>query len=386
MTPATVLIGAAFILAFFALLMPPPTEPGGPTLDSRSMALGGARGLYTTLSRLGFPVRRSSTRLTAPLSPHATYVVLAPAIPLTAEETAAILTAVRGGATLLFTSDGGALSDSLQFINDYATLHTIGDTRVFGGPVPRRASPYAPIPLSESVAIKDSAAAARSAAFMWYTLNDVAARNVDALVLGRTFGRGHAIAVAPAVILTNQLLRTGPPAVAIVRALEWAGDGAQRPVVFDEYHHGAGIHADPLRAVAYALTSTALGRTALMALTAALVLLASVAWRPITPVHVAAVQRRSPLEHVQALARAYLQTGADRLGAERLVRGLRRRHPLGLPRSVSDRVYLETVRSRLPDAASDASLALDALDRADAARIVPVRDALARIEQTLHAT
>lgn len=383
-TPATVLLGAAVILAFFALLMPRPTEPGAPALDSRSMGLLGARGLYNTLARLGFPVRRGNTRLVAPLASNRTYVVLAPAIPLTAEETSALLAAVRGGATLLFTPEGGALSDSLGFVADYtSSLHTVRDTRVIGGPVPRLASPYAPVPLTGSVAISDSLAAVRSTAFMWYAQQDSTARDVDALVLGRTFGRGHAIAVAPAVILANQLLRTGPPAIAIVRALEWADAGTHEPVIFDEYHHGAGIHADPLRAVVYALTATTLGRTLLMALAAALVLLASAAWRPLAPVHVAAVQRRSPLEHVQALARAYLQTSAHHLGAEWLVRGLRRRHPLGVPRGVSDRVYLETIRARFPDAATDAAIAIEALDGASSARIVPVRDAVARIERSL---
>lgn len=385
-TPAMVLLGAAAILALFVLLMPRPAEQRGPTLDSRSMALDGAGGLYRTLARLGFPVRRGSVRLTGPLSPNATYVILAPAIPITAEETSAILAAVRGGATILFTPGRGALSDSLGFDDDYASsLHTIRDARVIGGPVPRIASPYTPLPLNETVVLDDSTVAVHSLAFMWYASTDSSAREVDAIVLGRTFGRGHAIAVAPAAVLTNQLLRTGPPAVAIVRALEWADRGTQHPIIFDEYHHGAGIHADPFGAVVYALTETAPGRVALMALAAALALLASAAWRPIAPVHVATVQRRSPLEHVQALARAYLQTGADRLATERLVRGLRRRHPLGLPRGVSDRIYLEAVRTRFPQAASDASLTIGALDHANSARIVPVRDAIARIEQTMHA-
>jgi hypothetical protein len=398
-TPAMVLIGAALILGFLALLMPRPEAEHGPALDSRSMAPDGARGLYTVLARLRFPVRRGTTRLSGSLSPNATYVLLSPAIPLTAEETNALLAAVRGGATLLFTPGGGALTDSLGFIVSLESPHTIDDTRVIGGPAPRIVTPYAQYsyPLDQNVAITDSAAAVRSTAFMWYPAQvdssvraaeplpqrDTSASGVDAIVLGRTFGRGHAIAVAPASVLTNQLVHTGPPAVAIVRALEWAN--AAGPVVFDEYHHGAGMHEDPVGAIRDALLDTAIGRAALMALVAALVLLASAAWRPIAPVHVATVQRRSPLEHVQALARAYLQTHADRLGAERLVRGLRRRHPLGLPRNVSDRVYLETVRARYPAAAGDASVAIRALESGRDAHIVPVRDAVARIEDAVRA-
>lgn len=381
-TPASVLTAAALVVVLFVLLMPRPTEERGIGLDSRSMGLTGARGLYTTLARLGYPVRRDSARLAAPLSPNATYVVLAPAIPLTIEETNAMLDAVRHGATVFVTLGRGALDDSLGFVEGRSlpALATVEDTRVIGGPVPRIHSPYPPIPLVGSVELGDSVTAVQSTAFMWYASSD-SGGSVDAIMLGRPFGRGHAVAIAPAMVLTNQLLRTGPPAIAFVRALEWAHDTG--PVIFDEYHHGAGIHADPLGATIDALTDTALGRATLMALAAALVLLVSVASRPIAPVDVTVVRRRSPLEHVQALARAYLQTGAGHLGAERLVRGLRRRHPLGLPRGVSDRVYLETVRVRFPAATDDARVLLDALERTATTRIIPARDAVASIEQIL---
>src|SRR5690349_16923934 len=109
-TPAAVLLGAALLLAFLALLMPRPAQKGGPALDSRSTVPDGARGMYNTLERLHFPVRRGATRLTTPFAPGATYVILAPAIPVTAEETSAILAAVRGGATILFTPGRGPLT------------------------------------------------------------------------------------------------------------------------------------------------------------------------------------------------------------------------------------------------------------------------------------
>lgn len=381
-TPASVLTAAALVVVLFVLLMPKPTEEGGVGLDSRSMGLGGARGLYNTLARLRYPVRRDSARFAGTLSPNATYVILAPAIPLTIEETNAVLDAVRHGATVFVTLGRGALDDSLGFSpgRELPALATIEDTRVIGGPVPRIHSPYAPMPILGSVEVGDSVTSVQTTAFMWYAASDSGA-SVDAIMLGRPFGRGHAIAVAPAVVLTNQLLRTGPPAIAFVRALEWAH--ASGPVIFDEYHHGAGVHANPLGATIDALTDTPLGRAALMALAAALVLLMSVASRPIAPVEAGTVQRRSPLEHVQALARAYLQTGAGHLGAERLLRGLRRRHPLGLPRGVSDRVYLETVRVRFPAAAADARVLADALERTADTRITPARDAVASIEQIL---
>jgi hypothetical protein len=379
-----VLAVVVLIVAAFVLLLPNPVEESGPLLDSTSDALRGARGLYLTLGKLGYTTRRGSTPLAGPLSPDVTYVVLAPRTRITEEETAALLNAVRRGATLIFTPQGGPLTDSLGFryVASTGMLRVIATTNVIGGPVPRIASPYPPVPLTAAVRLADSTGATRGTAFMWYQRED-STRDVDALILGRTFGRGHVIGVAPAEILSNQLFRTGVPAVALVRALEWADGDAPRPLLFDEYHHGEGTHADPFDATVHALTDTPLGRATLMALAAALVLLAAAGARPIAPLATGVIQRRSPREHVQALARAYLQSHATQLGAERLVQGLRRRHPLGMPRGVSDRVYLETIRSRFPGVAQDATLVIDTLQRSDTARLAPARDALASIEHAL---
>jgi hypothetical protein len=54
-----------------------------------------------------------------------------------------------------------------------------------------------------------------------------------------------------------------------------------------------------------------------------------------------------------------------------------------MPRGVSDRVYLETIRSRFPGVAQDATLVIDTLQRSDTAHLAPARDALASIEHAL---
>lgn len=406
-TPASVLVGSALVIIFFVLLMPRPDAENAPALDSRSMGVTGAGGLYRTLSRLGYKVSRNTERFDTALPANATYVLLAPRFRVTAEEAAALTSAARRGATVVFTPSGGALTDSLGFRigGDMTELHSVDRTSVIGGPVPPNPTPYLPVPLTESVQIADSTHTVHGLAFMWFvphaTSDDssvAGARNdtthpgdttarLIVHVLGRRFGAGHAIAIAPADIAANAALRSGPPAVAIVRALEWADaeSGTRRPVIFDEYHHGAGHHADPIGTTVDALTGTPPGRATLMAIAAALVLLLAVGSRPIAPLPVATVQRRSPLEHVRALARAYLQSGADRLGAERLVRGLRRRHPLGLPRNVSDRIYLETIGARHPDRTGDVAVVVAALDHgaSTTGRMTGTRDAVARIEQTL---
>jgi hypothetical protein len=88
-----------------------------------------------------------------------------------------------------------------------------------------------------------------------------------------------------------------------------------------------------------ALSTTPIGRVALQAMLAGLVLLLALGARPIAPRPRMRVERRSPFEHVGALARAYSQIGATRLAARRLVRGLRRRHGAGV-RTGDDAAFL----------------------------------------------
>jgi hypothetical protein len=63
---------------------------------------------------------------------------------------------------------------------------------------------------------------------------------------------------------------------------------------------------------------------------------------------------------VGALRLAYEQIQATRLATNRLVRGLRRRHPLGAGSSTDD-AYLSLLAQRVPVAAGDAALLQRAL-------------------------
>ena len=84
-----------------------------------------------------------------------------------------------------------------------------------------------------------------------------------------------------------------------------------------------------------------------------------------------------------ALSRAYEQADATRLATRRLVRGVRRRHPLGAAGSLNDQAYLALLAARAPALAPDLDLMRTALDtplpRADWVRIGA---ALAHIERT----
>lgn len=428
-TPASILSAVTVLAVLFALFAPQDSSDSGPSLSSYSASLNGARGLYDVLQRLGHPVRRRTTSMSVPLDSTATYMLLRPSIPLTSVELASLLAAVRHGATIVVAGGRGALNDSLGFdvqpVSD--GFHTISSTAVAGdssdpkhpkhptaasGTGPLGAGSFLAVPISATVALK-SGSHARDTAFMWlvdsptYGQDERRPSPPRALVLGHTFGRGHAIAVATGDLLSNQLLRDGRPAIAIVRALEWArgqraatgaatgaGTGAVKSasniasnIVFDEYHHGFGIHANPVAAVERALVSTPLGRMALQAAVAAVVLIMAVGARPLSPTASREYPRRSPIEHVGALAHAYLQVDARRIGADRLVQGLRRRHPLGVARSLPHDVYLAVLRTQLPGTASDVNIVSAAIARESTQRtqhdsFATIGAAVANIERT----
>jgi hypothetical protein len=98
------------------------------------------------------------------------------------------------------------------------------------------------------------------------------------------------------------------------------------------------------------------------------------------------IERRSPLEHVDALARAYRAVGATRTATARLVHGVRRRveQSLGGQRGVSDDAFLAWARERAPARATDVDLVRQALEKPVSRReLEVVGQALRRLETSL---
>lgn len=385
-TAVRVLSIVAVLLLLFVIFAPQQRPDAGPGFSSFATGPTGTRALYEVLGRLGFAVARNQKPLSSVPVSTATYVLLAPAQPLTQVEQNNLLAAVRDGATLVFTpGNGDPLVDSLGFepAPPPTGFNLLRHTTVAGGnPQPAERPDPAAIfqqayPISVAVA---SRAGFHNETFLWLdapvpdSAHDsvtTAGAAIDstrhpALVLGHHFGRGYVIAIAPALIVTNQLMREPNAAIAIVRAIQFAIAGRapglrSNRVVFDEYHHGFGTHANMVAAIEHGLTATPPGRVTIELVAAALVLLLAYGVRPLPPVPVPQLSRRSPLEHVGALAHAYLQVDARRLGANRLVRGLRRRHSLGLPASLPDSVYLAAMTTRVPTVAADVDRILTAL-------------------------
>ncbi len=170
--------------------------------------------------------------------------------------------------------------------------------------------------------------------------------------------------------------------------------------MFDEYHQGYGAHASVMRAAGHFLVATPVGRGIAQGIGAALVLLLAVGVRPIAPTDRRTIERRSPLEHVAALAQAYQQIGATRVAARRLARGLRRRHGaagagmggrsvgggetgVGAASPVDD-AFLSTVAARYPAVAADVARLRGAeRERVSATELVAVAEGVERIDEAL---
>lgn len=377
--PGVVFSVLAVVVLLTLFFSPDIGRTGDPRLSSFSSEPQGAAALYQTAARLGWRPSRLTTAFPATLDTAAVYLVLDPPNPITASESRRLLEAVRRGAGLLVVvANGDPLSDSLkvgrstlggpQFIRAQPGERVCGDSnevRLISWGVGNVHSwwlvPRGPLPRDTvSFAWVTSSGARSDTVFPWPV--DSATRRsrspVKAAALGFPYGRGRVVAVADPDWLRNDVIRVCKwrAGESVVRMLEYLSPDQRLRLVFDEFHQGFGESQGMIGAVAGALGNTAPGRALLMALVAALVLLAAIAPRPIAPVERERIERRSPLEHVEALARAYQQAGASRVVTRRLVRGIRRRHAPGVAQRGSDDEFLRALAERHPGIRGEVAL------------------------------
>jgi hypothetical protein len=349
-------------LLILVLLVPAPESSESAALSSYSASSVGARGLYDVLDRLGFPVERRLAPMRDSLPVETLYAVLAPPQSLTLTEVNRLLAAVRSGAGLLFvTPEPSRLADSLgvrsaleipvatQGRESAASL----DSAMRLGPGWARSVLRSP----------DGDSLYRLPPGSQVFLSIPTKRGREPVIVGLRLGQGRVVIVADPDLLRNSVLRRGDAGVRAVRLIEWIQNGASRPIVFDEYHQGFGTHADPLRVARRALTETGPGRAILVLGVAGLVLLVAVGVRPIRPSPLERIERRSPLEHVDALARAYAATRGTSRAARLLVRGLRRRHG-GIRSGLDDAQFLRSITQQEADAKEDADRLVSAMEGA----------------------
>jgi hypothetical protein len=347
----------------------------------------GARGLYEVAERLGWRVERRVAPLDSALDSRAVYMILAPPNPLSAVEVGTLLEAVRSGArALVAPSVGTPLADSLGV--HLSRMSAFG-WEVTGGPD----SVGDRTPAAQ--AIVDAAAAAGSFDFVletdsamhWSASTLVRVEKDDSEepgMMSLRVGRGEVVVLADAGFFRNLNVRNGSSAVFAIRVFEWLDPEKVRAFVFDEYHQGFGERASMSGTILDALLHTAPGRVLLQLVVAGLILLLVYGVRPIAPLKRHSIERRSPLEHVGALARAYQQAEATRTSTQRLLRGLRRRRPLGATGALDDDSYLSFISARKPELAADVNRVRAALARPlPAEEWVAVGAAIDHIERTI---
>ncbi|GEM_PF-437499 len=332
--PRVILAALVVALMVAILITPEPAVSGDQRLTTYSAAPFAARGLYDVAARLGWPVRRQDTPLPVALDSDAVYAELGGPVPLSLREAHALLDAVRRGAGLVYVlGEGGPLDDSIPFtrgVGGALTALAWGDTL----PCPRQALPLTIFWFAEGVNLYGLTARRPlppDTAVFLSVRGPTGARPVVPATVGYPLGRGRVLVISDPDVLRNDVVRRcrWGIGVRVIDGLTWVSAGRRPPLIFDEYHQGFGAHAGLPRAVWAFLTDIPLGHTIIQWAVGGLVLVLALGVRAIPPRSVPRIERRSPLEHVDALARAYEQIHGTRTAARRLARGLRRRHERG---------------------------------------------------------
>lgn len=400
--PRIVLPAVTVLVLLVALVTPTAlgSRSGDQRLSVLSDAPSGARLFHDLGQRLGWqPEQRLGPSLVR--DPAIVHAVLDPVIPLRITEVHELLEHVREGGGLLLVLGGGvaALGDTLHIAR--ASSGLIGDRTL---PTARR-----PVSCPSDLGGRFAPLWPGGAAGLWTLVwRAPPAGVVDTLLtvretpfgkpprdnpsmVGMTYGKGRIVIASDPDIFRTDVLRDCRfgLGVASVRALEYLAAGGNEPrrrIVFDEFHQGHGARPGSLRAVSSYLGGTPSGRFLFQLAVAGLVLLVAAAPRIVAPRDPGRLERRSPLEQVDALSRAYAQVGATRTSARRLVRGLRRRverAPRGAVLDTDDR-FLERLASLAPSLRDDVTLLRRALtEPLSVTAFAALGPALQRVESTL---
>jgi hypothetical protein len=394
LSPRVALPVLAAIVVVTAIFAPAGQETTGRELSTRSRAIDGAHGIRAVLDALGWHTEERLTPYAGTLDTTATYVMLSTPLDPSAHEIHTLLEAVRRGANAIVVPErGSAIADSIgvetarrTFLPLWPTSDSLfGSTdRVdsardaFGELSARTFHTYLEgTPPSDSDSVGVWPASART---LLYVQKKDSKPEISILPMGR----GQVIAIADPSFLRNDVLRKRAGAVLAVRILENVEPARRSPIVFDEYHQGYGEQTSMPAVLREALFGTTWGRAIVQVGIAALLYLLVIGVRPIAPIARTRYERRSPLEHVSALSRAYEAIGATGLAVQRLVRGVRRRHPLGTTPQLGDDAYLALLRARMPALAEDIDILTHALaNKPSPEQLVSAGAAIDHIERNL---
>jgi hypothetical protein len=316
-------------VVLLTVLLGDPTDreaPADPRPSSFLTTPQGTRALHDLLRELRVPVGRRLSPYADADSLAGPLVLIAPSVPVTPEELHALAEWIRAGGTLVYAAGRGEreLRDTLGL--GLVTLR--GDTlTATNGRDSARVATAAPHPWTAGVRTVDgfrrvwnpkSRAMRTPGAAPLLTTGGRPVATVFPL------GRGRVVAWSDATPLTNERLRRSGAGLLFARAAAEAAAGG-RTVRFDEYHHGFSGGGSAIAGTFRFLRDRPLGHAAVQlgVALAGLILLAGRRFG--APVPMPPARRRSPLEHVEALAGAYRQGGARRTARRLLLAGLARR-------------------------------------------------------------
>jgi len=135
-------------------------------------------------------------------------------------------------------------------------------------------------------------------------------------------GGGRAILLAEASYLSNEALRNTQVGLIVV---PWVLDEHPQRFIFDEYHQGFGERGSIFAATWSWMTGSPVGWGLLQLVFAGLVLLLAVSIRFGPALQVIQRERRSPMEHLTALAVGLERAGGHTAAVRLIANGLRRR-------------------------------------------------------------
>jgi hypothetical protein len=393
------LVSAALAAVLLIIVLFAPDErvaTEGARLTTHSRDPGGARGLYETAARLRWSVGRHELPQFPPRSAERVYLSLAPPIPLTAAEAHELLERVRAGAGLFVVLDGGSpLADSLgvRFRGRYGRVPENPTAVCEPARRSRAAEALRGAPWASAFEVAPPGGAVVQS---FLDLEGTGPRDASRMAAaGFALGAGRVGVVGDADVVQNSVFRLcGREAgVSLVRLLHFvsASDDGSRirtRLLFDEYRHGFGAHPSISRATRRFLAEHPFGRMLAQLVLAGVLLAAAVGTLPASPAPPERGRRRSPLEHVRALALAYSAVSATRTATRLLVRGLRRRLRFtgsGRPGAGhSDREFLEHIAQRFPALAPEAGRVLAALERrVGRSELIAVGRSIETIERTI---
>ena len=432
----------AALLVLIVLLTPVQDDDGDDRLTTSRFGDGNARLASDLARRLGWPVRTQASPLRGTLDTTVIYAVFDGPTPMGLADRNALLQAVRHGAGLLIAPRARTpwpLFDSLGLhqrkaglvvprplgncpteTDPLSTLRVRTRMLTFDTAPARRRMGRPPVPypagartlLASDVrgvpgqsdedddstrsdtptvapaTVRDSATTAsdtNSAAKIRALRTTPITSTIPELrptMIAFPLGSGRVVALAdPDVLRTDQMRNCAMGgALSVVRALEYLSGGRRRPVVFAEYYQVVSTDG-PGVVLREWLLGSGVGRMVLTLLTAALILLAARGRRTLSPVHRPREERRSALEHVDALATAWQTVRGTRTVARMLARGIRRRHAAGRWRTLDDTTFLAALAERHPSIGDEAARLTRAIEAAPAPSELPaLRQAAAHID------